>query len=150
MGLFDFAAGNKNFDKLLLMSLGFGLLFSLIVVSINWYRLKKKGLKSTMKEYIKVVQKREIKSSLDKAAFIQKLEEDSYYKKAKIVDVEDGVQIRTHMNFFTWGEAIDVKIEPISEVENVYKMISRPKLSTTLIDYGRGYENVNRLEKLLR
>jgi len=54
------------------------------------------------------------------------------------------------MSFKTWGEKITITVRPLENEYNEYKITSRPALSTTLADFGKNFQNVNRIEGLIK
>jgi len=56
---------------------------------------------------------------------------------------------RTSTSWKSWGDDIRVDVVPIDETNSQVKIICRPALKTTLVDYGKNYENAERLMLLI-
>jgi hypothetical protein len=50
----------------------------------------------------------------------------------------------------TYGEIITFQLQSLDADTTLVRIASRPRLKTTLIDYGRNLEHVNRLSLYLR
>jgi hypothetical protein len=74
-------------------------------------------------------------------------------KKCRIVEESRStgeIRARTPMNWKSFGEDIFIKISQSSDrQQSLVTITSRPKIRTTLVDYGRDYENVNRISRAL-
>jgi hypothetical protein len=49
----------------------------------------------------------------------------------------------------SWGERVTIRLEGLPEGGTLVDIHSRPRLSTTLIDYGKNQRNVDRLRQIL-
>ncbi|OAA23230.1 hypothetical protein UG55_103918 [Frankia sp. EI5c] len=65
------------------------------------------------------------------------------------VDVPDSVVGRTRVSWRSWGERITVELRPVESITRV-TIRSRPRVRTTLVDYGRGRRNVEYLVRTLQ
>ena len=60
-------------------------------------------------------------------------------------DKESGVLLtKKGFSMRSWGEKIDVKLERLNDNQTEINIFSRPKISGTLVDYGKNYENVEK------
>ncbi len=148
--IMDLILGNKlSIWGFLSAALFFGVFMSLILVSISISRLKKMGLKDFSDEDLAMKQKREIVSALNIPEIVERLKKDEKTGKMKLQMLENGIQLSSGVSWESWGEIINIIQIPIEENKYKYQIISKPKLSTTIIDYGKDFENVNRIKKIL-
>lgn len=65
--------------------------------------------------------------------------------KAKVTHKEEAngiIRAKTSINWKSWGEAIEIRLAKQEDGKVMMTVSSRPKLRTTLVDYGKGLENV--------
>jgi hypothetical protein len=63
----------------------------------------------------------------------------------------DGLlQIKTGTGLRSFGEAVAIKIDSAEPGMTLFTISSTPLVRTTLVDYGKGYQNVERLTDSLR
>tara|TARA_R110002074_G_scaffold166808_1_gene327665 strand:- start:90 stop:473 length:384 start_codon:yes stop_codon:yes gene_type:complete len=123
---------------------------SLILVSFHRYRLKKNGIQEITNDNVGVNQSRNLKTGLNKTDLINKLKTDPIIGKMKMTEIENGILLKSGMTWKSWGEEIKIilKSENITDFE--YQISSNPKLKTTLVDYGKNLENINRIESAIK
>ncbi|NKI25502.1 hypothetical protein HCG49_02875 [Arenibacter sp. 6A1] len=151
MMAFDFVDGNGfRLWKFLLMASFFGITMSLILVSFHKHRLQKNGIQVITDENLGVTQRKSLTSELNKLELIEKLKIDPIIGKMKMTKIENGILLKTGMTWKSWGEEIKIiqKTDIVTDFE--YQISSSPKLRTTLIDYGKNLENINRIEKAIK
>jgi hypothetical protein len=69
----------------------------------------------------------------------------------KQLDADQGIiHARTGMNWKTYGERVTLSLLPIDQNTTRIRIESRPRLKTTLIDYGSNLYNVNCISLYLR
>lgn len=136
--------------KFLVMTIGFGIIMSLTLVTLHRYRLKKIGVQEITDENIRVGHTKNFKSGLNKNELIEKLKSDPIIGKMKIKEIENGVLVKTGINLMTWGEKIKIILQSDRDPDFEYKVSSHPIVITTLVDYGKNLQNVNRIEKLIK
>lgn len=131
-------------------SLILGISMSLILVSLHWYLLKKNGVENITDENIGVHQTKTIETKLSKNELIQKLKLNPVIRKMKMTELENGVLLKTGMTIKSWGE--EIRIILMSNKENTfeYQISSSPKLKTTIVDYGKNLENINKIERVIQ
>jgi hypothetical protein len=148
---FDLADGNGfRLWKFLFMTIFFGATMSLILVSFHKYRLKKNGVQEITNDNVGVNQTRNLKSKLNKIDIIEKLKTDPIMGKMKMTEIENGISLKTGMTMKSWGEEIKIILKSKTENEFEYMVSSSPKLKTTLVDYGKNLENINRIENVIK
>ncbi|WP_396171690.1 hypothetical protein [Flavobacterium sp.] len=151
MTLFGFDEISKTIIlKNITASLFFGIFMSLILVSFHWYKLKKDGVKNITDENIGVNQTKKIETKLNKEQLIQKLKLDPTIRKMKMTEIENGVLLKTGMTMKSWGEEIKIILKSNKENNFEYQLSSSPKLKTTIVDYGKNLENINKIESVIK
>jgi len=131
------------------MSLLIGAFMSMILVSFHWYNLKKEGVKIT-DDNVGVNQTRTIETKLDKNELIHKLKLDPTTGKMKMAEIENGVLLKTGISIKSWGEEIKIILTSNKESIFKYQVSSRPRLKTTIVDYGKSIENINKIESVIK
>jgi hypothetical protein len=118
------------------------------MVSLHLRQLRKAGVKKFTDASLSVKQEKVVQSHLGLDAFLEIIKEN---KSFIISNVEQG---NDKVSFKTWDNLSGSQIIEISqlEAENVlfrYLITSRPKLKTTLLDYGSNYTNIINLKKIM-
>ena len=150
MTAFDYLdGGGFNLWKFLFHALFFGLAMSLTLVTVHKNKLKKHGVQEFTDDNLGVRQTKAIKTKLGRNELISKLKADPTVADLKMVETGNGVSLKTGITMKSFGE--DIKIELISESESdfEYQISSSPKIKTTIIDYGKNLENINRIERVI-
>lgn len=151
MTLFGLADDNQTIIwKNMLASLFFGIFMSLILVSFHWYKLKKDGVENITDDNVGVNQTRIIETKLNKNELIHKLKSDPIIGKIKMTEIENGVLFKTGMTMKSWGEEIKIILISNNESNFEYQITSNPKLKTTIVDYGKNLENINKIESIIK
>ncbi len=65
------------------------------------------------------------------------------------VDGPSRVESRTRMSWRSWGEELTVELHPVGSATDVV-IRSRPNVSMTVVDYGKGRENVEAIAQRLQ
>jgi hypothetical protein len=86
---------------------------------------------------------------LAKAA-VQSINGTSILKETSPHEGVATIAARTGLNWETYGEKINLHLERIDADTTLLRIESRPRLRTTLIDYGRNLHNVNTISLYLR
>ncbi len=71
---------------------------------------------------------------------------------AEIVEnnsLQNYITARTSTSWKSWGDDIRIDVVPIDEINSQVKIICRPALKTTFVDYGKNYENAEKLISLI-
>lgn len=148
---FDLADGDGfRLWKYLFMTFFFGITMSLILVSFHRYRLKKNGIQEITDENVGINQSKSLKTELNKTDLINKLKTDPIIGKMKMVEIENGVLLKSGMTWKSWGEEVKIILKTDNKTVFEYQISSSPKLKTTLVDYGKNLENINRIENVIK
>ncbi len=148
---FDLTDGDgSRIWKLLLMAFFFGTIMSLILVSFHRYRLKKNGVQEFTDDNVGVHQKRNLRTRLNKEEIIQRLKADPVIGKMKMTEIESGIVLKAGMSWKSWGEEIKITLKANEATDLEYQVSSSPRLKTTIVDYGKNIENINRIESLIK
>lgn len=150
MSIYDLVVGNDiNIWVFLFTTIFFGLTMSLFFVPNHIDGLKKYGVNNLTDENLKAIQSDQIISSMKKETFIEKLMELKIFKKAKLIQREGGLTIRTKNDESSMGEVITIIVQPVKESTYKYSIVSKPKNPLALVNGGNGYAQVQELRKLL-
>ena len=132
------------------MTLFFGISMSLILVSFHIYRLKKNGIQRINNENVGVNQSRSLITELNTTDIIDKLKINPIIRKMKMTEIKNGVLLKSGMTWKSWGEEIKIILKSENETDFEYQISSRPKLKTTLVDYGKNLENLILIENSIK
>ncbi len=126
----------------------FGLFMSLILGTFHKFKTKK----IVISKDVSVYQTRSIylEISLD-AAFDRCCEAlRQIGAKTKSKDREQArIEAKTTINWKSWSEVIFIQLTDQNTGQVIVQISSSPRVRTTLVDYGKGYENVERIADLL-
>ena len=129
-----------------------GLLFGIAMAFLQWRgerRLQRLGL--TVGD-MKPIQERTILMSCDQNAALQKAKEAQVViRKLRVesIRVQDSqITASAGITWQSFGERISVDVQPTSAGALVH-VSSRPRISSTVADSGKGYENVELFSKAL-
>lgn len=148
---FDLADGDGfRLWRFLFMTFFFGITMSFILVAFHRNRLKKNGIKEFSDENLSVSQTKSLNSKLNISELIRKLKNDPIIGKMKMAEVENGILLKTNMSWKSWGEEINIMLTSDKDADFEYQISSSPRLKTTLVDYGKNLENINRIESVIR
>jgi hypothetical protein len=136
--------------KYLFMTFFFGITMSLILVSFHRYRLKKNGIQEITNDIVGVNQSRILKTCLNKTDLINKLKNDPIIGKMKMTEIKNGILLKSGVTWKSWGEEIKIILKTDNETEFEYQISSNPKLKTTIVDFGKNLENINRIENVIK
>ncbi|RLD19677.1 MAG: hypothetical protein DRI69_07870 [Bacteroidetes bacterium] len=138
-----------NLNELLVTSMIFAGLLVIVAGIAHIIIMKMRGVKVFTDRKLSVNQNRSFKSTLSKNELIDKLKTDQFFGRMKLSEKDDNIAIRTRVTFWTWGENIVIKTKELNDNLFEYSISSKPWLPTTLIDYGKNFKNVSRLEELI-
>ncbi len=135
--------------KFLFLTFFFGITMSITLVYFHRQRLKKNGIGELSEENLKVNQKVRIISNLNEEKLIEKLREDRFFRNMELAQVENGIKLSSGITWNSWGESITIIINSISQNQYEYEIISKPKLRSTVLDFGKNLENIDRIQKII-
>lgn len=61
----------------------------------------------------------------------------------------DTLIYKISISFRSWGEKVEIKIFDKNKISSVIEISSKPILFTTLFDYGKSDDNINKIKDLL-
>ncbi len=138
-----------NIWMIIFMSFFYGLFMSLFLVTYQKEGLKNIGVNDFTESNLGVHQARVINVNVSKQEFIEKIKYDNVLNKMKLTYLDNGIKLSSGLTWKSFGEKITVFINPKSEGQYEYTVSSEPKLKTTMFDYGKNLENINRIEMVL-
>lgn len=150
MSAIDLINGNGfSWEKFLFSFIGFGLFMSLALVSIHIHRLKKLGVQKFTDENLSVRQTKIVTSPLNLSEMKQKLKSDLALEKMKMTEAQNGILLDSKVTWKSWGEKIGVILQCKDGGNYVYHISSKPRLTRTIIDFGKNLVNVNNIEQAI-
>lgn len=63
---------------------------------------------------------------------------------------ENSIKLTVAPTMKSWGEIVDIELIEDSGELKKYKLTSRPRLATTIVDWGKGQENMDALIKIIK
>lgn len=72
----------------------------------------------------------------------------NYFKGSNQEVNEDNIILTTDSSFNSWGEIIDIELLEEGEIKT-YRLSTKPRLSTTMVDYGKSKDNLSQLIGLM-
>lgn len=150
MTLWDVMEG-KEFQlwKFLFLTFFFGITMSWLLVSQMRSRLNKIGIREIADQHLQVHQTRAIRSRWGIDQLAEKIKGDPKLGRMKTTRVNDGIMMISPISWKSWGERIRIILNTSSGDEFEYQVSSQPRLGTTIIDFGKSLENVDRIEHLI-
>jgi hypothetical protein len=127
-----------------------GLLMSLYLATMQIIGLRKLGVRIFTDKILRLRQEISIITNMQKQEFISKLKSEPIYKNIRINDISDGFKFKTKLSWLSYGEVVYVKIKCLNEFQNEYYIKSKPVWIFTIADYGKNYENILRIEKIIK
>ena len=131
----------------------YGILMSLIVGSLHTRSIKQMHLEKPEDAY-QVHQGRniELQVSYDRAfnfciASLNLIKNNKIRKEIRSLGTIDA---RSGMTWRTWGETISFDIKKIDDNRTQVNVFSRPFYILTIADYGKNYENVEKIKSFLK
>jgi len=150
MTLFDLFEGlDLSVWKFLFLFVFFGGTMSLTLGSMHISRLRKKGMTTIRAKDLNVVQRFNLHTILSINHIHDILLSDAQFGNMKMSILPDELQLRSKTSWFSWGEKIKIELLQNSDNQFEYAIQSRPIIWGTLVDGGKNFENVRRLEELL-
>ena len=140
---------SNDWSYYLFMSFFCGVFMSLSLVSMHLYFLDSKGIKKFDDEILKPTQSSELDSALSPNQLVERLKSNRAYRSARIKIEDERVELRTGFSWKSFGERITINFRELSGGKYHYKILSRPILKTTLVDYGRSVGHIQRLREIL-
>jgi hypothetical protein len=112
--------------------------------------LKKNGIQELSDENLGVTQTKEIQTKIRKTELISKLKKDPIIGKMKMIETENGIALKSGVSWKSWGEEIKIVLKSETDPDFEYQISSSPRLKTTIIDFGKNLQNLNRIENVIK
>jgi len=136
--------------KYLFHAIFFGGTMSLTLVSIHKYNLSDQGITNPSEENLKAVQQAEFISNVSKDEFMSRLSKDKVMSRMKMKIDKGTLKLNSGITWKSLGETIVINISSVSEGMFKYQVLSKPKLPTTIVDFGKNIENILMIQKLVK
>lgn len=134
-----------NLPVLLISSSFFGFFMGLTSMFYQKRYAKVKGSNDEGNS-LKVNHKLRLRITLPPHLVAEALRQDEVLGKLTMKETDGLVRLSTGMSMRSWGEKMSVKLVEVESDAYEYEIASAPKLKTTLIDYGKNFENVDRIK----
>lgn len=149
--IFDALSGNGfSISKFIFLTIFFGIFMSISLVTLHINKLKKQGITEFDETNLAVRQKLKISSTISPEILKSSLEADSVLGKMQKKESNNGLILQSNVRWASWGDKIQIETKEIDNNEFEYTIKSEPKNNFTLVDYGTNYDNISRLERLLK
>lgn len=147
-GMSQFLMGS-DLTESMIIGLIFGTFMVVILGIANYISVKSRGGNASTS----VVQEStvDLKLSMEEAFQYCKVA-TSTIKGTKVTfeDLNLGIiRAKTPLNISTWGDVIEFELHKVTEETTKVRVKSKPVLTTTIIDYGKNLENINKITRYL-
>jgi hypothetical protein len=155
----NFASGNEllvdiGWGYFLPITIRLGLLtgafMTLILAPIHYFQVRKVAQGKSFD--LSPIQQRKLVSKLNPSVVLKHCAFALQQLPARIVESDTGknyITARTKANCKTWGDVIRIDVAQLDNENTQVKIVCRPSLKMTLVDYGRNYENAEKLLSLI-
>ena len=151
MILFDLLSGEGfSIWKLLFLTIFFGLFMSLFLVGRVKRKFKKLGVVDISSENLQSIQHRTMTSSKSPESLLNSVMENTDFKNIKFTLNGEEKDLKMGLSWWTWGERINVNSKAVSDTDFEYEITSMPRTKNLRLDYGKNYENVTKVQQLLK
>lgn len=149
--VFDYFIFQRNLDfpGLAFKSLFYGLWMSLILGTFHLLNIKKQWKQGARDNFFGSSHYEDLHSKITIEKLLEVLQSDKEFGKMKIKAEESQIFIESPMTLKSWGEYIKIKKIGVDENNQHYLISSSPKLKTTILDYGKNTENVDKILKIM-
>ncbi|HUR30000.1 MAG TPA: hypothetical protein VMZ69_01140 [Saprospiraceae bacterium] len=118
--------------------------------TLHVLKLRFQGVQEFTPGNLSVRQRRIVKSKVSLQNLIDLIKEDPDMGNIKVLEKNNAIVLQTSSSWRSGGEKIFITINSDKDSINEYEILSRPRINTTLVDAGKNFENVTRIEKLLK
>lgn len=126
-------------------TMAFFLAFSCLILTRS--SLKKIGITQIQRDDLKVFQTQEIASTYSLDELLCKVQSDPVFGKSKISKTHSHILLKSQFNGRSFGEKVEIKV--LDAGRNKFQISSKPRVPTTLADFGQNKYNIIRLQKLM-
>lgn len=136
--------------KMAIRGIGFGLPMAIIAAYSYKKSLKDREGNTLSDNDLEVIQVKRFTSQITPNDLTERIRKDTRFGNMKITETDKGIWLRSGMTWKSWGE--DIRINMVSEADGKfeYEVCSKPKVVTTIVDYGKNAENIRRIETLMK
>ncbi|AWB43642.1 hypothetical protein DCC85_04990 [Paenibacillus sp. CAA11] len=146
MAMLKGETGDRFPTYLLIYGIPFGLIMTLGTGWIQHRNLKKTGNRGQEVKVKNVIQMRVEGSREEIFELCLRSLGEIKRTKVKSTSPDEGIiQASAGISWLTWGDVIEFQIKSAGEEHYFVQVLSRPAVSTTLIDYGKNLDNVQRI-----
>lgn len=128
-------------------AVSFGFFMSITFVSLHAIFLRARGAKAFNAASLSPLQKKSLTTNLAKENLKSKLLSLQMIRNFQATENE--MLFETVPSLSSWGEKISISITPVQDGSFEYFITSKPLWKTTLVDFGKNFQNIRRIEKLI-
>lgn len=145
----DYLGNDFDFEKSLIACLIWAFLLSFTLGIVHLITIKRKGVSNLTAEDFSVYHQKTVESDLTKEDFLKRLERSQWKNSIDISENQNKINLSGSLSWWSYGEKIIVEFIKGNNGINQFNISSRPKLKTTMVDYGKNRENVEKIEQLI-
>jgi hypothetical protein len=127
----------------------FGGFMSATLVSWHIKALKKLGIHDFNASTLNPIQCKAIQSHLHPEEMLSIFKTDHELNKMHVRQTEHEILLEAPITWKSWGERITIRRKAVHAGYKEYELVSRPRLKTTYIDFGKNFQNIMKIEKLI-
>lgn len=138
-----------NFENVMISSVSFGLFFSLVLIVIYLINLNHRGIANLKDEDFSTKQKKMIQANLTKEELVKRLQNSRWKRNVQVNENGHTISLSDSLSWWSFGENVSIHITSANNGVNNFEISSKPKIWTTLVDYGKNQNNVLEIERII-
>ncbi|GAA5221166.1 hypothetical protein [Membranihabitans marinus] len=147
--LFDIVLANEiNFLVLMISSIVFGILLSLILGFVYQSDIKSLSMKDPVAAELSANQGLRISSHYNLMTLKEKLQSNPLTQSMKIIDNENEIQLKVKSTWKSWGEKIKIDLLTQSDEGYLYRLTNNSKWYS-MVNFNKNYKNFLLLKDIL-
>jgi hypothetical protein len=129
----------------------FGLMMAIALTAVHWWSMRKRGFDPDAKGS-RVDARESVALALPPEEAIARcraaLEANPHFRDVRVDPAAGTVNARSRMSWASFGEVIECRVRP-GDGGSTLEIRSRPAVRSTIVDYGKNRENVERIRTFL-
>ena len=142
-------SGHFSLFKFLFHGFGFGSVMAASLVGLQVSRLKELGIREFSDKDLRPRIRDEFYSDIDSTSFIEAIQNDKLLGKMKLAHNGNSIKLVSRASGRSWGEVIEISSTQETNGSHHYVVSNKPWFPLTIIDFGKGAENMLRVKSLL-
>ncbi|MDD2285295.1 MAG: hypothetical protein PHQ11_07850 [Paludibacter sp.] len=111
--------------------------------------LKSRGIKEFTDETFSVKKHKLFQSSITKEELVKKLRLDPVFGKMKMDVIENVIFLKSGISLQSFGQEINIIVNQRQDSKNDYSISVKPKIVTTMFDFGKSLDILDRFQYLI-